>query len=50
MICFVSSIGMLRCGSLCPVRSVCAKNKACVGQTGSLVLCGDILPVCELVS
>jgi hypothetical protein len=27
--------------------TVCAKNVACVGQTGRLVvLCGDVLPVC----
>lgn len=31
--------------------TVYATDTACVGQTGSLVvLCGDILPVCELVS
>ena len=29
--------------------TVCAKDMACIGQTGSLVVfCGDILPVCEL--
>ena len=61
MICFVSSIGMLRCGSFCPVRSVfasqwcyvalqSAKDMACVGQIGPLVvLCGDILPAGELI-
>lgn len=38
-------LAVLRC------VTVCVKDMACVGQTGSLVvICGDILPVCELVS